>query len=494
MDVRGRRLRKQSEDAAAFISSTATDERMASEVVKVNLAHVMSLVRSGSVPGPAGARILAFLRTRRAERKPASVFEDFHQLLEQEAVDLLGVETAGYMNLGKSRNDQVATAIRMELRDRIIELLACLAEMQGSLLQVAEEHGAQLAPGYTHLQRAQPVTLAHYAFAYFEAFQRDSERLLQLYARVNISPMGSGALGGTDVRLDRKFVAEMLGFDGITSNAMDSVASRDLVLEGLSCTALVMTDISRLAEEQILWSSSEFGFAELPDEFSASSSMMPQKKNPVVAEVARAKAGSVLGALVASFAIMKSLPFAYNLDLQEITPHLWRAFDDASASVRLLGRSLPLVTVRDCALSESTRGDYSTATALANYLVSEHALSFREAHAIVGELVRSSFASGVPLAETAARELPAVSERSGRRLTITASDARDVLDPLLFVKRISTEGGANPEYIPGQLRRSRAALLRTRRRLSGCTSRLARSERALAELSASMSREVKRKQ
>jgi argininosuccinate lyase len=491
MDVRGRRLRKQSDDAAAYTSSTSSDGRIAAHVVKVNLAHVASLVRSGVVDPGVGARCIGFLLDRPPAPGPGPQAEDFHQQLEQAAVDSMGVGVAGYLNLGKSRNDQVATAIRMELRERLLELLEALGELRETLITKAARDGATLLPGYTHLQRAQPVTLAHYAFAYDDAFSRDSERLIQAYARLNVSPMGSAALGGTSVPVDRAFVSRVLGFRGATTNAMDAVASRDFALEALSCATMVMIDVSRMAEEQILWSSREFGFVELADEYSASSSIMPQKKNPVVAEVARAKAGSVIGRLVSACSILKSLPNAYNLDLQEVTPHLWSALDDTIDSVRLLGRSFATAEFNRKRILESVRGDYSTATALADYLTRERSLSFRESHALVGELVRYSAESGTPLEQAAATKLPELSRRAGRRVAIDAKEAQAVLDPRGFLDGIATEGGANPKFIPKEIRRRSGLLEKDRARLKAERSSLESSARELIRVSRSIAKGVK---
>ncbi len=491
MDVRGRRLRKQSDESGAFTSSTVSDERIAAHVIRINMAHMVSLLKAGAVPRDEGVETLRFLTGLTPPRSADRVCEDYHQRLEQDAVDALGVKTAGYLNLGKSRNDQVATAIRMELRDRVAVLVGEVIRLQEGLLKLAQRKGSLVFPGYTHLQRAQPVTVAHYAFAYFEAFQRSVERLYQLYERVNVSPMGSAALGGTGVRLDRDLVARLLGFDGTTGNAMDSVASRDLAIEALSCATIVMVDISRMAEEQILWSSNEFGFVELPDEFSASSSIMPQKKNPVVAEMGRAKAGSVLGSLVSAVAIAKALPNAYNLDLQEVTPHLWRALDDTIASVRLVGVSYSTMKFDEDRMADSLRDGYSTATALADYLVKTHSISFREAHAVVGELVRLSLERGLTLEEAAWRLLPEASKVTGKKMEIDLKAAKSVLDPGNFVANIASAGGANPSFVPENLARYKGILRRSRDRLDAKASRAAASRLELLAAAKSSTREVK---
>jgi len=491
MDIRGPRLRKPSEKALAFTSSMAADERIARHVIAVNIAHMTALVKAGEVDNETGAKCIKFLMGASAEISPGTKAEDFHQQLEQQAVDALGVGTAGYLNFGKSRNDQVATAIRMELRAQLNALLGSLAELQRVLLGQAGKHRTTMVPGYTHLQRAQPVTLAHHLFAYFDAFQRDAERALQLYARVNLSPMGGAAMAGTSVKIDRRAVAESLGFDGVIRNAMDAVSSRDVVIEALACATMTMVNASRLAEELILWSTSEFGFLELDDAYAASSSIMPQKKNAVVAEMVRAKTGSVIGNLVAACAILKSLPYSYNLDLQEITPLLWRALDDTLNSLTMMAGMISSASIKPERLRSAIADDNSTAVALANYLVREHSISFRQAHAIVGQLVRASVETGIPLQEIASSKMAAVSAKHGKRITIEPGIAKNLLDPENFLKTIATEGGSNPKFVAGGLKVRQKELALTDSALFETATSLRASERKLKAIASGMAREVK---
>ena len=491
MDIRGPRLRKPSERALSFTSSMAADGRIARHVIAVNIAHMAALVKAGEVDRETGAKCIRFLMGASPEISPDSKAEDFHQQLEQQAIDVLGIETAGYLNFGKSRNDQVATAIRMELRVQLNALLRSLAELQRALLGQADSHGTTVIPGYTHLQRAQPVTLAHHLFANFDAFQRNAERTLQLYARVNLSPMGGAAMAGTSVKIDRRAVAESLGFDGVIGNAMDAVSSRDVAIEALSCATMTMVDASRLAEELILWSTSEFGFLELDDSYAASSSIMPQKKNAVVAEMIRAKAGSVIGNLAAACAILKSLPYSYNLDLQEITPQLWRALDDTVNSLAMLAGMVSSASIKPDRLRSALANDNSTAVALANYLVKEHSISFRQAHAIVGQLVRTSVETGRPLQEIASSKMAAVSVKYGKRFVIEPGIAKDLLDPESFLEAISTEGGSNPKFVAGDLKVRQKTLALTDSTLSEVVTSLRTSERKLNAIASGMSREVK---
>jgi argininosuccinate lyase len=473
--LRGSRVRRASKRANDFISSIGFDTPITKHVVSINMAHMLALYKSKEVTPDVASSSLKFLSGLPAHLDLDRDTEDVHHMIEQEAIRAIGMDKAGYLNLGKSRNDQVATALRMETRARLLELSTALCKVQGSLTLLIRRYGKLPMPGYTHLQHAQPITVALHIQGYFEAIQRDLERGAQAYGRINLSPMGAAALAGTSIKIDREYVASLLGFEGLAENAMDAVSSRDFALETISVAAMAMVNLSRMAEEVILWSTSEFGFAEVADEFSATSSIMPQKKNPVVAETVRAKCGSVLGELTAAFAITKALPNSYNLDLQEVTPHLWRATDDALASATLMAEVLSSLKLNPDRLLLSVRGDMSTATELANHLVKEHGVPFRQAHAIVGEIVRKSVERGSTLEETVLKEMPAVSARvTGRALKVDKDQLRNVLDALKTLELTRTAGGANPHAVP-------RLLLKDSRTLKQNLSRIARARSLLKE-------------
>ncbi|MGA2664352.1 MAG: argininosuccinate lyase [Nitrososphaerales archaeon] len=457
--LRGSRVKGSSRRANDFISSIGFDGPLARHVVSISEAHMLALLRSKEVRPEVGSATLGFLAGLPADMALDPATEDVHHMVEQEAIRSIGMETAGYLNLGKSRNDQVATALRMETRDRLLDLSEALCGVQRALVGLERRYGGLPMPGYTHLQHAQPVTVAHHMQSYFEAVQRDVERARQAYGRVNLSPMGAAALAGTSVLLDRGYVASLLGFDGIAENAMDAVSSRDFALESISLCAIAMVDLSRMAEELVLWSSTEFGFAELADEYSATSSIMPQKKNPVVAETVRAKCGSVLGELAASLAITKALPNSYNLDLQEVTPHLWRALEATISSAEMMAEMLSSLRLEAERLLGSVQGDASTATELANYLVRDHGVPFRQAHAIVGEIVRASLETGSTLEEATVREMPSVSSRvTGTSIKVDKDQVRNVLDALKTLQLTRTTGGANPLFVPRLLSKDSRSL------------------------------------
>jgi argininosuccinate lyase len=450
--LRGSRVKRSSKKANDFTSSVGFDGPLSPHVVRINMAHMLSLVRSREVDNKVGVECLGFLDRLPGHMKVDPSTEDVHHWLEQKAVASIGMDSAGYLNFGKSRNDQVATALRMETRERVLQILAEANGLRASLVRVMARYGTLPLPGYTHLQRAQPTTVFHHMQSHFEAVSEDTQRLMQLYGRVNRSPMGAAAFAGTSVRVDRASIASWLGFDGLVNNSMFAVSSRSFVLETLAVLEILMVDLSRMAEELILWSSSEFGFVELSDEYSATSSIMPQKKNPVVAETIRAKCGSIIGEATAAFAIAKALPNAYNLDLQEITPHLWRALDDAGSSTTLMAGMLASTVFNEVRLKETVNGDMSTATELANELVRAHGVPFRQAHQIVGELVRIALDARVTLEEAADDFLGDVSKRvTGRAIKIDKARLRAVLDALKTLRLIGSAGGANPKFTARQV-------------------------------------------
>ena len=282
----------------------------------------------------------------------------------------------------------MTTAIRMELRKKLLDLMLSVMQMQESLAETAEKHVETVILEYTHLQPAQPVTFAHYLISRFDALERDLQRLQGAYVRVNLCPMGAGALATTSFPINRERVAELLGFDGLVENSIDAVGSRDFILETIAALTLTAVNLSQLAEDLIVWSSPDFGVVELPDDFTSTSSMMPQKKNPEVPEVIRARASHVLGDFVAAAAAMKGMPSTYNLDFQEVTPKLWEAVESVNSSLKMLAMLIPELKVQSD-VSEKGLKSFVAATELANMLVRKYNVPFRSAHKIVGALVKT---------------------------------------------------------------------------------------------------------
>ncbi len=388
------------EDVARLTSSSEHDPYIADAVIEINLAHILALVKGGYLSREEGHWLSSALGEMLG--KVVSVppdMEDIHMVIEEEVTKRVGPDLGGKLHTGKSRNDQVATAVRMRLRDFTLQIMGEVIALQEALLRKSSRSAEIIMPGFTHLQHAQPVTATHHLLAYVDMFSRDFARLKDAYGRVNMSPMGSAALAGTGFRIDRQLIASYLGFDGLVENTMDAVSSRDFALETVSSLSILMVHISRFAEEIVLWSSQEFRYIELPDDHSSTSSIMPQKKNPVTAEVLRAKAADVFGELAGMAGIMKALPLAYNLDMQELTPHLWRACEATSLSLRVMADLVEKMIFNEERLEGLVRKDSSVATELADTLVRECGLPFRKAHQVVGSMVKDLTAAGSSLAE-----------------------------------------------------------------------------------------------
>jgi argininosuccinate lyase/amino-acid N-acetyltransferase len=375
--------------------------------------------------------------------------EDIHSWVERRLIEKVG--TLGKkLHTGRSRNDQVATDFRMYVRDEIDARLAELKAARSSLVAMAEREIGTVVPGYTHLQRAQPVLLAHWCLAYFEMLGRDAERLLDARKRVNRCPLGSGALAGTAYRIDRETLARDLGFDGPTLNSLDAVSDRDFVIESLAALSLCAVHLSRLGEDLILYGSQEFGFFEYSDAVSSGSSLMPQKKNPDAAELLRGKSGRVVGALVSLLLTVKGLPLAYNKDLQEDKEPLFEAMHHLSLCLRVLPPILDGLKVRRDVCERAAKGGHANATDLADYLVAK-GVPFREAHEIVGRAVRHAITQGKALEELTLAELQTFSAVVGpdvfAKLTLAATlSQREVL------------GGTGAGVVREAVARARASL------------------------------------
>lgn len=373
-----------------FHSSLFFDRRLYRQDIRGSIAHARMLGRVGVITEDETAQIVngleAVLEDIEAGRVEfSSAVEDIHSLVEQELVKKIGA-VGKKLHTGRSRNDQVALDVRMYLKDEIGEISGLLQRLRRTLLELAEEHVETVMPGYTHLQRAQPVTYAHHLLAYFEMFGRDLGRLHDCYYRTDVLPLGAGALAGTVFPLDREFVARELGFGRISENSLDAVSDRDFVIEFCAAAAVIMMHLSRFCEEIILWSTSEFAFIEVDDAYATGSSIMPQKKNPDMAELTRGKAGRVFGALQAVLTMMKGLPLAYNKDMQEDKEVLFDVVDTVKKCLTVFEPMVRTLRLREGAMRRATRGGFVNATDLADYLVRK-GMAFREAHGIVGRAV-----------------------------------------------------------------------------------------------------------
>jgi argininosuccinate lyase len=383
MLLRSGRLGNTSKDVLDYISSREADERIFEADLLVDRAHLIMLKEQGLISGEDCSRIIQALDG--IQESDLGEGEDVHEAIEALIISQVG-DQGGRMHTGRSRNDEVATCIRLTLRDQMLDLMEELAALTNTLVQLAGKNTETIIPGYTHTQHAQPTTLAHHLLAHADAFIRDLERLMDAYKRVNLSPLGAAAFASTGFEINRQRTCQLLGFDGLVENSMDAVSTRDFAIEVLSDLSILMVNISRMAEELILWSTSEFSYLELDDLFASTSSIMPQKKNPDTAELARGKAGSVIGSLVSALTICKALPMSYNRDLQELTPHLWRGMDWTRSTVRILDGCISTAKFDVSRLELGSEAGFSTATELADSLARTTGIPFRTAHQIVGRL------------------------------------------------------------------------------------------------------------
>jgi len=435
-------------EVAKYTSSIKSDIQLVEPVIEINKAHTVMLAKQEILGLGDATAILKALDELPPDLSLDPRMEDVHMQVEAYVIEKLGEAVGGKLHVAKSRNDQVATAIRMALRTQLLEVIQILVELRKTFLARCNEYLEALMPGYTHLQHAQPTTIAHYLLAYHDAFKRDTKRLMDAYSRVNLSPMGAGALATTSFKIDRKLVAKLLGFDGLLENSVDAVSARDFVVEVLADLALIMTDLSRFSEEIVLWSTSEFSAVELPDEYVSTSSIMPQKRNPVVAELIRAKTANVYGDLMAVLTILKALPLSYNLDLQEVTPHLWSACEVTSSSLKMALGLLKGLKFDSQRWFELVSRDFSTATELADMLVREHNLAFRTAHATVGKLIYEMISEGKEKKDLTPEMLSAaISEVTEVEIQIDKEKFLKALDSLKSVKVKNRIGGPSPKEV-----------------------------------------------
>ncbi len=374
-----------------FTASIHFDRRLYRQDIRGSVAHCKTLHRASLISENEMEKIIKGLgrilrEIESGKFKFSEAAEDIHMNIEQRLIEVVG-PSGGKLHTGRSRNDQVVLDLRLYLRDEIIEIGALLDNLQEVFFHLAKDHLDVIMPGYTHLQKAQPILFSHYILAYYEMVERDKSRLADLFKRVNVMPLGSGALAGAGFSFDREYTARLLDFPEVSQNSLDAVSDRDFVIEVHSFASLFMMHLSRLSEELILWSSTEFGFIELPDEFCTGSSMMPQKKNPDIPELVRGKTGRVFGNLLAALTMMKGLPLAYNRDLQEDKEPLFLTIDLIKSAASIYAELLSGIKVNRPMMLQGLKKGYLLSTDLADYLVSKK-VPFREAHEAVGKLVR----------------------------------------------------------------------------------------------------------
>jgi argininosuccinate lyase len=455
----GRFSEKTDHSVEAFTASIEIDRRLYPYDIEGSIAHSKMLAKVHIISDEEAALLIKGLSEIKGELDRGTFqfddsLEDIHMHIEARLLQKIG-KVAQKLHTARSRNDQVALDVRMLLREETGKIIQQLNALRKELVALAELHIDTVIPGYTHTQRAQPVLLAHHLMAYYEMFTRDSERLCDGLKRINVMPLGAAALAGTTYPIDRAYVAELLGFPEISQNSLDAVADRDFIIEFLSAASILMVHFSRLSEELILWSSSEFRFIELPDAFATGSSIMPQKKNPDVCELVRGKTGRVFGDLLALLTMMKSLPLSYNRDMQEDKAPLFSSIDILQASIDIYTRMLPRIVVNREIMRKAASVGYLSATDMADYLV-QKGVPFREAHAIVGkavsfalsqqkelhELSLKQMQSFSPLIETNIYDYLTLEQMINRRVSAGGTARSNVLSAIQQAQHHLSEGGS----------------------------------------------------
>ena len=395
-----------------FNASLSFDQKFYKQDIQGSIAHVTMLAKQGIIEESDKVAIINGLNSILTDIENGHLeftpeHEDIHSFVEAHLIERIG-DPGKKLHTGRSRNDQVALDMKLYVRDEVVELDSLLKTLLQSIMKVMEENTETFMPGFTHLQKAQPVTLAHHFGAYFEMFKRDRSRLTDIYGRMNYCPLGAGALAGTTYPLDREYTASLLNFDGPTLNSMDSVSDRDYVIELMSALSTIMMNLSRFCEEIIIWNSNEYRFVNIDDSYSTGSSIMPQKKNPDIAELIRGKTGRVYGALTSILTTMKGIPLAYNKDMQEDKEFAFDAIDTTKGCIALFTGMIDTMTFNKDVMESSAKNGFTNATDAADYLVN-HGVPFRDAHGIVGQLVLFCEGKGISLDDMTLDEFKAIS-------------------------------------------------------------------------------------
>jgi argininosuccinate lyase len=438
-----------------YTVSISYDRRLYRQDIAGSIAHARMLARQGIIPDGDAEQIVLGLASIREEIERGDFpwredLEDIHMNVEARLHEKLGSDVAGKLHTGRSRNDQVALDMRMYIKEAIADTAGAISRLQAAFLDVAEAHKGTVMPGYTHLQKAQPVLFAHHVLAYVEMLERDRSRFQDCFRRVDVLPLGSGALAGVPYPTDREFLANELGFSRVSANSMDAVSDRDFIAEYQSCAAICMMHVSRLAEEFVLWSSQEFGFIRLAEEYTTGSSIMPQKRNPDFAELARGKTGRVYGNLMGILTVLKGLPLTYNRDLQEDKEGAFDTTDTLLATLEVLAGMVATMEVDARRTARLSQDGYMLATDLADYLVTRKGVPFREAHGIVSRLCQYAISQNKGLHQLTLDEYRQFSSEFDE-------DAYEVTPEASIAAR-DLPGGTSPRQVEEALRQARALL------------------------------------
>ena len=426
-----------------FNASISFDKKFYQQDIRGSIAHVTMLAKQGILTEEEKKQIIGGLQgilkdVQEGRLEISDKYEDIHSFVEANLIDRIG-EPGKKLHTGRSRNDQVALDMKLYTRDEILEVDALLKSLLEELLKIMEENLDTFMPGFTHLQKAQPITLAHHMGAYFEMFKRDRSRMADIYKRMNTCPLGSGALAGTTYPLDREYTAELLDFDSATLNSMDSVSDRDYLIEFLSALSTIMMHLSRFSEEVIIWNTNEYQFVEIDDAYSTGSSIMPQKKNPDIAELVRGKTGRVYGALMSMLTTMKGIPLAYNKDMQEDKELTFDAIDTVKGCIALFTGMVSTMQFNKANMEASAKRGFTNATDAADYLVN-HGVPFRDAHGIVGRLVLLCLDKGISLDELPLSEYKEISP-------VFEEDIYEAISMKTCVEKRVTLGAPGPDVM-----------------------------------------------
>ncbi|MFQ5887198.1 MAG: argininosuccinate lyase [Candidatus Hydrothermarchaeales archaeon] len=485
--LRGGRLGEEMDERVAkYTSSLEFDREIFEYDVLNDMAHVIMLSEQGIIERNEVSDILKELKKLlksgidKLDLDPKK--EDIHIVIEDYLAIKIG-EVSGKMHTARSRNDQVACDLKMKAREEINLTIENLIKLVEALLKKSTKNVETIMPGYTHLQHAQPTTLAHHYLAFTDVLIRCIDRLEEAYARVNKCPLGAGALSTTTFNIDRLRTAELLGFDGILENSEDAVSSRDFMVETLANLSILAVEISRIAEELVLWSSFEFGMVELDDRFASTSSIMPQKKNPDVAELVRAKMAKVLGNFASAVGLLKSLPYTYNRDFQELSPVFFESFGIVNETLKIMASVFESLKVNKDRMHELCNANFSTATDLADLIVKEKGLPFRTAHKIVGKTVSMAMELGIEASKIDSKMLDSVSiDISGEGLNLSDGKIKKALDPAECVKARSILGGPAPMEVERMLDERKDEVVKKRSQLNERVGKIKASKDKLLDL------------
>ena len=455
--LRKGRLASRRDDVVKFTSSIKDDIRIATAVLEINKAHTVMLMEQDIISREDGVKLLKALHSVVLKSRYDERIEDIHMYIEEEVFKIIGTEKGGNLHVAKSRNDQVATAIRMKLRQELIEIEKTIVCLQKALIDLAKDNTETIVIGHTHIQPAQPVTFGHQLISYIDSFQRDFDRIKEAYLRINRSPMGACALATTSFPISREKVTELLGFEGILENSIDAIGTRDFLIEAMWCHTVLAIDVGRIVEDLLLWSSYHFDMLELPNDFASTSSIMPQKKNPDILEVIRARMKLVIGYFTTCINTIIGLPSSYNLDFQEVTPLLWASMDQILECLSMLSKLIPNVHIKREVTLKKALESLSTSTELANVIVRKYGVPFRTAHNIVGGIAKHLVDKGFDHSMVTPKLISSISkEICDLDLKMDEKDVKSALDPKEFVKAHNVIGGPSPTEV------KRAIMMRTK--------------------------------